>query len=110
MGIVAIWSGLCKLRFRALASRRPARAAPRHEQDTYSPYRDALLQMKVDFKTFFKTDRRDGRAVDPLVFTFETIMHWTSHFGWHQIKDRPPKTSPALQAFESKHRLLYTEA
>lgn len=31
---------LCKLNFRALASRRPARAAPRHEQDTYAPYRD----------------------------------------------------------------------
>lgn len=56
MGI-AIWSGVCKLSFRALASRRPARAAPRHEQDTYAPYRDALLQMKVDFKTFFNTDR-----------------------------------------------------
>eukprot|EP00435_Cladocopium_sp_Y103_P062097 s347_g23.t1 len=37
---------LCKLNFRALASRCPARAAPRHEQDTYAPYREIWLQIR----------------------------------------------------------------
>ena len=38
--------GLCKLNFRAFASRCPARAAPRHELDTYAPYREIWLQVR----------------------------------------------------------------
>ncbi|CAE7544482.1 unnamed protein product, partial [Symbiodinium pilosum] len=37
---VAERGACCPIAFRALASKRPAKSAPRHEKDTYAPFRD----------------------------------------------------------------------
>ncbi|CAK9063130.1 Exostosin domain-containing protein [Durusdinium trenchii] len=71
---------LCNLSFRALASRRPARNAPRHEMDTYAPYRDGSLGFPpADEQLLFWEDLpKEARSVDFVgviaqFFNFEVV-------------------------------------
>ncbi|CAE7456930.1 unnamed protein product [Symbiodinium natans] len=74
--------GGCPIAFRALASKRPAKSAPRHEKDTYAPYRDgsAGFPQAADRSLMFWEDLPEEARQADLVgviaqfFNFEDLL------------------------------------
>jgi len=78
--------GSCPIAFRVLASKRPAKSAPRHEKDTYAPYRDGSAgfpQASERSLAFWEDLPEEARQADLVgviaqFFNFEVVADTTS--------------------------------
>ncbi|CAE7363532.1 unnamed protein product [Symbiodinium microadriaticum] len=78
--------GSCPIAFRVLASKRPAESAPRHEKDTYKPYRDGSAgfpQASERSLAFWEDLPEEARKADLVgviaqFFNFEVVADTTS--------------------------------